>query len=704
MSLFSFIFLWLALPGGASAQDRFKNMPGYDQFTRMSKEIPGSVRLGSLTEFREPGTGRGGPSHMAKWNDGGKSFDYQKDGKNYHFDISARTATEIPATQESLQQGGGRGAGPERGRQVTSIASPDGTRKAFYRERNLWVSSPDGSNETAVTSDGSEKARIKYATGSWVYGEELGQTTAMWWSPDGRKIAFYRFDESKVPDYYLQLDQTKLQSRMDVEAYPKAGIDNPIADLLVYDLESRKLIPMDVRDGKPFENSVVGYYVYNISWTPDGGELLFNRTNRRQNIMELTSANPETGKCRVVIHEEWPASWVENKPTMRWLKDRKRFIWESDRTGFKNYYLYDFSGKLLVLLTNHTVEVAGIVQVNEDAGILYYLARDGDNYMKLQLHRVGLDGKGDRRLTDPTLNHTVDVSPDGTCYLDRAETHDIPPTTRLMAVDGKTIAELATSDTTKFDQLGLKKVELFTYRAADLKTELHAMLHFPSGFESGRKYPVLVSVYGGPATNGAREIFTLPSALTELGFLYVTLDTRSAAGRGKQLLDSIYLHLGITEIDDMAAAIRFLGRRPYVDAARVGIYGTSYGGYASLMCLLRYPDVFSAASSSSPVTDWKNYDSIYTERYMWIPQENREGYDAGSALTYVDKLKGNLMLYYGTADNNVHPSNMMQLIQGLQRAGKSFEVQVGPDAGHSGLRQDRMLEFFIENLILHKEY
>jgi dipeptidyl-peptidase 4 len=188
--------------------------------------------------------------------------------------------------------------------------------------------------------------------------------------------------------------------------------------------------------------------------------------------------------------------------------------------------------------------------------------------------------------------------------------------------------------------------------------------------------------------------------ITEYGFLQLNLESRAAPGMGKRTLDSIYLKLGQTEMDDMAAGVKALWSRPYFDKARVGVYGTSYGGYSSAMLLLRHPDVFAAASASSPVTAWIHYDSIYTERYMWIPQENADGYTAGSAMTYAKDLKGRLLLYYGTADNNVHPSNSMQLIRALQQAGKSFDLQVGPDAGHSGVNQQRMMEFFIENLIV----
>jgi dipeptidyl-peptidase 4 len=364
-------------------------------------------------------------------------------------------------------------------------------------------------------------------------------------------------------------------------------------------------------------------------------------------------------------------------------------------------YLYDFStGRELATITRHNAEVSQIVRVDETAGVVWYLARTGDNHMKVQLHRVKLDGTGDMRLTDPAWNHSVSVAADGRHFVDVAQTHNRAPVTRVLDAKGATVATVAESNLARYDSLGLRRVELFTYKAADGVTELHGMLHRPSDFDSTRRYPVLVSVYAGPATNGARETFTTPHPLTELGFLVLTLDSRSAGGRGKRFLDAIYLKLGTVEIDDQAAGVRALWSRPYVDRERVGIFGSSYGGYASALALLRHPDVFAAASASSSVTDWRHYDTIYTERYMWIPQENAAGYDAGSAMAQADRLKGRLMLYYGTADNNVHPNNTMQLIQALQRAGKSFDVQVGPDAGHSALRTDRMMEFFIEQLVL----
>lgn len=681
----------LLLVGGVvvvlPAQDRLKEMPGYARYAELAPKINGAVVRGQVTP---------------DWADDGKSFSYSLGGKRYRYDVARRSATEVAAPEDGAGRGFGRrrGSGVARGRQATEAFTSDSSRRAFYRDRNLYVSAADSSGERAVTTDGSVEKRIKYGTASWVYGEELGQTTAMWWSPDGQKLAFYRFDESPVHDYYLQMDQTKLYGHIDTEAYPKAGTDNPVVDLYVYDVASGRTTTLDVRDGKPFANDVVGYYVYGVRWSEDGRELLFNRTNRRQNIMEFTACSPTTGACRVIVRESWPASWTDNSPTIRWLEDGKRFIWESERTGFKNYYLYDISGKLLATLTDHPFEVAGIVKVDEKAKQLWYYARSGDNYMKLQLHRVGLDGKNDRRLTDPAFLHTVSISPDNKTIVDVAQTHDTPPVSRLLDANGKVLATVAESDDSGARALGLKPVELFTYTSADGTTQLHGMLNFPSNFDPAKKYPVLFSVYGGPATNGARETYTTPHPYTEYGFLVVTLDARSAAGRGKHFLDAIYEKLGVPEIDDFAAASKYLATRPYVDGHRVGIFGTSYGGYASAMALLRHPEAFAAASASSPVTAWYHYDTIYTERFMWIPEENKAGYEAGDAMNYAKDLDGRLLLYYGTADDNVHPSNMMQLITALQKAGKSFDVQVGPDMGHSGVNSSRMMEFFIMNLVM----
>jgi len=665
------------------AQDKLKKMPGYDQYRAVAPQIRGSVDYGRL---------------RVNWSDDSKSFNYMKDGKEYQFDVKKKQATllgEMPPPPPPVRR-----FRPARGRQYPSAVSPDGKLNAFTRDRNMYISNADGSGVVAITSDGNTENEIKYGIATWVYGEELGQNTAMWWSPDSKKIAFYKFDEKGSKKYYVVLDQLALYDSLEIMSYPKVGADNQPLDLMVYDLETKKVTKFDTRDGRSFEDGPVGTYLYGMDWTPDGKELLFHSTNRKQDIMEYRAADPETGKSRVVVREEWLPSFTRNTPEIRRLEDGQHFVWASERTGFNNYYLYNFDGSLITALTQHEFEVSNVVRIDEKAGFMYYMARSGDNHMKMQLHRVKLDGTKDTRLTDPAFNHSVTLAPDGKNFVDVAQTHDSPPVTNLINAKGKLVAELATSDLSKYEALGLKRVEAFTFTSADGVTELHGLLHFPSNFDPNKKYPTLLANYGGPATNEFRETFTMPNALTEYGFLVVDIDGRNVRGRGKRLLDQLYGNLGIVEQDDFAEGIKSLYDRPYFDKNRVGVYGTSYGGTTAAMSLLRFPDVYHAAVANSSVTDWINYDNIYTERYMNTLENNKAGYDAFNLMNYAKDLQGELMIYYGTADNNVHPSNSLQLIGALQKAGKSFEVQVGPDRGHTAMNTDRMMEFFIEHLVL----
>ncbi len=684
------IFSLLIFTGlNLSAQQWIKEMPGYERYKEIAPQIRNSVKSGRIN---------------VNWAEDGKSLEYSFDGKKYNFNIKKKNAEiigegereESPMVRYRRMMSGR----PARGRQYTSVDSPDKSLKAVYRKGNVFILENESKKELQITKEGSLEKRIKFGNATWVYGEELRQRTAMWWSPDSKKLAFYSFDLRNVKDYYLQYKQTEFLDSMDIEPYTKVGAVNPVVGIMIYDLDTKKTIEVDVRDGKEFTDEVVGHYIYDIEWSPDGTELLFHRTNRKQNIMEWAAANPETGKSRVVVREEWLPSYTTNSPEFQFLEDKSRFIWQSERTGFKNYYLYNLSGELLATLSNNDFETAGIKKIDEEKGFLYYMARSGDNHMKEQLHRVKLDGSDDVRLTDPAFHHTVDISPDGKYFIDVAQTHDTPPFTTLMDTKGRQVSQLVESDMTKFEQLGLKKVEAFTFTSVDGKTELHGLIHFPSNFDPNKKYPVLVSNYGGPETNEFRETFRTPNSLTEYGFLIVSVDGRNVGGKGKATMDTIYGELGYAEMDDFAEGVKSLFDRPYVDKDRIGIFGTSFGGTTSAMCLLRFPEVFKAAVANSGVMDWRNYDNIYTERYMNLLDENLEGYELTSVQKYAENLVGKLMIFYGTQDNNVHPSNSLQLIKALQDEGKSFEVQVGPDKGHTAVNRERMMEFFIQNLVL----
>ncbi len=668
-----------------SAQDKLKKMPGYDQYRSIAPQIRGSLVSGQLS---------------ASWSDDGNSFEYNRNGKRFRYNVKKGNTVELGDAPRPQRRT--RGNRPVRGRQYASADSPDGKLKAFTKDRNMYLSNPDGSNVVAITTDGNNDNQVKYGIATWVYGEELGQITAMWWSPDSKKIAFYRFEEKHVDKYYVLLDQVDIYDSLEVMSYPKVGAPNLPVDLMVYDLDTKKITKFDTRDGKPFNDGAIGTYLYGMRWTPDGKEFLFHSTNRKQDIMEYKAGDPNTGKTRVVVREEWLPSFTRNTPEIRILEDGQRFIWASERTGFNNYYLYNFDGKLITALTQHGFEVSNVVKVDEKEGVLYYMARSGENHMKMQLHRVKLDGTKDTRLTDPKYHHSVRVAPGGKHFVDVAQTHDIPPFTNLVNSKGKIVAELAQSDLSKFEKLGLKKVEVFTFTAADGKTELHGMMSFPSNFDPNKQYPLILANYGGPATNEFRETFTFPNPLTEYGFLVVDIDGRNVRGRGKRLLDEIYGKMSVVEMDDFAEGIKSLYNRPYFDKESVGVYGTSYGGTTSAASIFRHPDVYHAAVVNSAVTDWRNYDNIYTERFMNTIENNPEGYEGANLMKYAKDFKGEMMIYFGTADNNVHPSNSLQLIQALQQAGKSIEVQVGPDRGHTALNTDRMMEFFIDRLVLKK--
>lgn len=678
--------LLLAAVVGLTPQDRLATMPRYDRYEKLRREINGSVVRGNL---------------QVRWEDEGKSFTYSTDGKRFRYDVAARKAVEIEEDNDAKEPKARQQ--PARGRQFDRVASPDRRFTAVFRDRNVWLEGP-GSEPIQVTFDGSAEKRIKFGQASWVYGEELRVRHAMWWSPDSKKLAFYRFDESPVKDYYLTMNQRDIHNSLDVEAYPKAGTPNPEVALLVYDLESKKTTELDAK-WDAGSGAEVGYYLYDVRWSPDGAELLFNRTNRKQNILEFCAANPDTGKCRMIVREEWPTGWVENHPPIQYLDEEegkpRRFLWISERSGFRNIYLGDLSGAALKPITQHDFEVVRILRVDEKAGFLYYMARSAPNPYHFQLHRIQLDGNGDVRMTDPEWHHTVDLAPDGKHYVDVFERVSDPPATRLCNDKGEVIEVLRKSDTTKFHELELKFAEQIVFKAADGVTTLHGTLFKPSDFDPSKKYPLVVSTYAGPDSGGSPEDFALPPAITEMGFLYAQFEGRDTNGRGKAFKDAVYGKLGIVEIDDQAAGVKALRERPYVDGARVGIFGTSYGGYTSCLALLRHPDVFHAAVASSSVTDWRNYDTIYTERYMGLPDdgENKKGYDDGSAMKYAGNLKGKLLLYYGTADNNVHPTNTHQLIAALGRAGKGYDLQVGPDAGHTGVNQNRLWEFFVDHLI-----
>ncbi len=701
-SLFRIILISLvcALSPTSNSQDRLPNMPRYDRFEKLQRQISGSVSGGAI---------------KVEWASDSKSFTFDRDGKSMRYDLATGEANEVQSNGEfdtggSITKPRFSRPTPDRGRQFKIAFSSDEKWKAECKDRNVYIN-PIGDTAIQITSEGSVEKRIKCGMASWVYGEELGQRDAMWWSPDSKKLAYYRFDESQVPDYYVTLAETAIQNKLDTEAYPKPGDPGPSVELRIYDVASKSTTSVEVgfrSTGDPD----LGTYVYAPRWSNDGKSLLFFRMNRKQNFVEFCAADAETGRCKVIFQETNPEGWVEFSPKWLWsdpnpevawknsaLTDPQRFLWISDRDGFRNLYLYDLNGKLVKQITSNRFDAQQVVSVDKRRGLIWYTAHDGDVPYKVQLHRVALTGS-DTRITDPAFNHSVQLAPDGQHFIDIAQSLVDPPRTLVCDGDGKRLQTLAMSDTSKYENLGLQRAQRVEFKAADHQTDLYGYITFPSDFDPSKKYPVIINAYGGPGSGTAIDAFRTPEPITELGFIVAWFDGRGTDCRGRAFRQSVYRKLGTVEIDDQAAGASYLQTLPFVDASRIGIQGTSYGGYAALMALLRFPDIFVAACASSPVTDWRNYDSTYTERYMDTPRENAAGYDAGSAINLAKGLKGNLLLYFGTADNNVHPSNTIQLVQALTNSGKYFEMMLGPDLGHTQVNAPRMWEFFVEHLIL----
>ena len=656
------------ISGNIQAQPTFKELPGYEKYREIS-----ALR----TEL-----GGGGRVDQIRWSEDGGSVQYGLAGKRKSIDLKsfAISDSDVAVAPEANdnRRGQRRGSGQTpvgRAQQRTVAASPDGKWKATYADFNITLEPiATGEEKVQVTKDGQD--RLRFGTGCWVYGEELNQSDAMWWSPDSTKLAYYEVDEREMVDYHLTIDNTANYTKLQSVRYPKAGDANPKVSIWIYDLATKTANKVAI-DGEPTQ------YLYSIRFAPEGNELLINRTNRRQDVLNLLAVDTKTLNVRTVLTER-QSTWQENSPPNRFLEDNQRFIWESEATGWKHYQLRHIDGRLLNPLSKlGEFPCSGINKVDEKAGHFYYTAYSAANPYNNQLHRVKLDGTNPVRVTSSPMNHTsFDISPDNRFVIATREELDTPPATVLYDETGKEVAVLATGSKEAAEKAKLSPPELFSFLSDDGKTTIYGTLHKPSNFDSSRKYPLLVDVYGGPESVGLSTRYAAANPVCELGYLVVKIANRGTVGRGKAFESATYLKLGGPDMDDQAAGVKFLRERPYVDGSRVGIFGHSYGGYMSALALLRYPDVFQAAVSGAPVTDWRNYDSIYTERYMQTPAENAAGYDAGSCIKIADKLKGKLLLVHGLIDDNVHPANTWQLSKALNDADKRFQMMIYPEFQH----------------------
>ncbi|MBE3129166.1 MAG: S9 family peptidase [Acidobacteria bacterium] len=579
-----------------------------------------------------------------------------------------------------------------RGRAYGDILSPDLKYRAYTRNYNLYVKDMDG-NETALTTDGTEDLRNAFP--DWVYPEELGQYQAFWWSPDSKKIAFMQFDEKPVTKYPIVHDVQPIP-RFELLGYPKPGGNNPIVRFFIADIASKKLVRLETGDD-------LDVYLYRGQWTNDGKEFTYHRLNRLQNKLELFATDPATGKTRLFLTDTDPC-YIDEQTDLVFLKDNLRFLWTSERSGWREIYLYDLTGKLLKQLTNAKLPVRSIQGVDEARGWVYFGGLEA-NGTESHAYKVKLDGTAFAKMTKEPGSHNVGFSPSFDYYTDAFSSFDQPMKSALYQSDGKEVKVLAAAVPTKeFLDLKLVKPERFTFKSADGKYDLDGLVYFPAHFDPKDKYPLLLSVYGGPGSKGVNNSYKMADAnqaLAQLGFLVAVCDYRGVSGRGKAFQNLHYMKLGQVELEDHVAFVNALGQRPYVDTTRVGVTGHSYGGYFTCLALLKEPDVFHVGVAGAPVTDWRNYDSIYTERYMRRPQDNPDGYEKGSCLTYAKNLKGKLFIHHGAVDDNVHPGNTIQLIQALLKENKKFDMMIYPEQQHGisfARYPESRVEYFIEHL------
>ncbi len=571
--------------------------------------------------------------------------------------------------------------------------SPDGRRVAFVRKNDLYVIDLANGREARLTHGGS--GTILNGRLDWVYEEELSSRSgkAYVWAPNSRALAFLQLDQTRVPTFPI-VDFLPVRNEVTLQRYPKAGAPNSIVRLGVVGIDDdlrpgpERLVSFDPDDM---------YVVPDLAFSPDSRTLAFQWLNRAQDELQLRflpvpeSPQAPLEAARTVLTEKG-AAWVNALIAPRFLKDGRRFLWVSERDGFAHILLCEMSGACrpvtsgpwMVDARQSFTQTSGVLAVDERTGFVYFTATEKDPRER-HLYRARFDGTGRARLTREDGTHRTLLSPDARFYVDTFTDVSTPPRIWVSSPDGvrrHAIEENASAPILSYERGVVEWIDL----PAKDGTILHASLLKPADFDPARKYPVVVSVYGGPhaqvVTNAWEAGAPFKHLLASHGFLVWSLDNRGSAGRGHAFETPIHRDMGRVELEDQLAGVDYLKSLPYVDGARLGIWGWSYGGYMTLYALTHAPDVFRAGVAGAPVTDWKHYDSIYTERYMGTPQNNPKGYESSSPLARAANLKADLLLIHGTADDNVHLANTMSFVDALVKAGRPYALLVHPGQVH----------------------
>lgn len=566
----------------------------------------------------------------------------------------------------------------QNGKQRLTTFSPDGKMVAFVRDNNLFVMDLASKEEKQITSDGKLNAIINGTT-DWVYEEEFAITQGFYWSPDSKKIAFYRFDESKVKEYTMQM-WGELYPDNYTYKYPKAGEDNSVVDVLIYDLASQQTRKLDV-------GSQNDQYIPRIKWTQDPNTLAMMRMNRLQNQMELLLANATTGAISTLYTENSDA-YVEVPETWVFLKDGKNFLLTSEKDGYNHIYMYNMQGQLVHQITSGKFDVVGICGIDEKKGTLYFTSHESSP-INTDLYMTDFKGKKKVSLSPKNGTYSADFSKGCKYYICTFSDANTAPIYTLHDSKGKLLKTL--EDNAKLQatmgEYGAGYKTFGTFKTST-GTELNYYLILPADFDSTRQYPLFFYVYGGPGNQqvnnsfGYRDYFWF-TMLSQKGYVVACFDGRGTGGRGAAFKKMTYKNLGHMECEDAIEAARYFGAKKWIDASRIGIFGWSFGGYLSSLSILKGNDVFKSAIAVAPVTTWRYYDNIYTERFLQRPQDNPKGYDENSPINFANQLKGNFLLVHGTGDDNVHFQNSLDLVTALEKANKQFEFRVYPNKNHS---------------------
>jgi len=575
--------------------------------------------------------------------------------------------------------------------------SPNGKFVSFVRDHNLWLVNLADGKERAITQSGTEE--IRKGELDWVYPEELEIKTAYWWSADSSSIAYLEMDERKVSQYSL-VDFSSPSGETELERYPVAGGANPVVRVLVVSVQGGEPRAMDI-------GAETDIYIPRVNWLNDSKHIAIQRLNREQNTLDLLIADAATGKRRPALSEQ-DRNWVNVSDDLYFFKDGKRFLWSSERTGYRHLYLYDLDGKQLAQLTKGEWEVTSLNAVKESKGAVYFTATE-KSPLERQLYRVGLDGSGFTRITKEEGTHDAVFAPNAATFYDTYSNTAAPPRQELYRTDGSRVTLINENKVAELADYHLSPVEFLSVKSRD-GVALNASIIKPPNFDAQKKYPVLVSTYGGPHAQVVHNAwggstFLWHELMAQKGYIIFLLDNRGSAGRGHIFETPLHLRLGAQELSDQRDGVQYLKSLPYVDESRIGIWGWSYGGHMTLHAMFEAGDDFKAGFAGGPVTDWHYYDSIYTERYLGLPQKNERGYRDSSPVKYAAQLKGKLLIAHGTGDDNVHFANTLTAINELIEAGKYVEVLAFPGRGHGvsdplarRVLMQRVTQFFLDNL------